>query len=152
MSNAFAIVRAAPFRTSATRRVGNGVAPWLVAVYLGSVAPGLAGELPNDIWNGNRGGIPSVTASETGVSVTLPEEAVKDAGGGSLATLVQSFLNRWAPEICSDLFDFQHAHQKLTLRAAVFAAGGGPAKYQDIVIDYRPSHEVNCIEPDNLMY
>jgi hypothetical protein len=120
-------------------------------LYLGGLAPGYAGELPDDIWNGNRGGLPSVTTNRSGVSVTLPAQAVADAGGGELAAMVEDFLNRWAPEICTDLFDFQHPHQRMNLRVAVH--GEGPiAAYQDVIIDYRPSHQVKCIEPDNLVY
>ena len=121
---------------------------------LAGLASAHAGELPSDIWNGNRGGIPSVTTNHSGVSVTLPEQAVTEASGASaaeLAPMVESFLNRWAAEICTDLFDFQHPHQGLSLRVAIVRAGSAAA-YQDVVINYRPSHEVKCIEPDNLVY
>jgi hypothetical protein len=40
----------------------------------------------------------------------------------------------------------------MTLRAAIHAAGLGPAKYQEVIIDYQPSHEVKCVEPENLLY
>lgn len=139
-------------RPSRGSLAGKGVLPWTAFLYLGCLAPGQAGELPNDIWNGNRGGFPSVTTSHAGVSVTLPAQAVTDAGGGPLAAMVQDFLNRWAPEICTDLFDFQHPHEKMTLQVAIHGAGSGPAKYQDVVIDYRPSHAVNCVQPDNLVF
>jgi len=120
-------------------------------LYLGGLVPGYAGELPNDIWNGNRGGLPSVTTNGSGVSVTLPAQAVADAGGGELAAMVEDFLNRWAPEICTDLFDFQHPHQRMNLRVAVHEEGS-VAAYRDVIINYRPSHEAKCIEPDNLVY
>jgi len=131
---------------------GKGVWQWAALLYLGSLVCGEASELPRDIWNGAHGGFPSITANGSGVSVTLPEQAITDAGGGSLASLIEDFLDRWAPEFCSDLFDFQHPRKKMTLRAAVHAAGGGAANYQEVVIDYQPSREVKCVEPDNLLY
>jgi hypothetical protein len=138
---------------------GKALVHWTALLSLGGLLlPAHAGELPNDIWNGNRGGIPSVTTNHSGVSVTLPAqavtEAVSEAGGGNageLAAMVEDFLNRWAPEICTDLFDFQHPHQRLNLRVAILGAGSAAA-YQDVVVNYRPSREVKCIEPDNLVY
>ena len=142
-----------------TATAGKALWRFTALLYLGGLVPGYAGELANDIWNGNRGGIPSVTTNGSGVSVTLPAQAVAEAGGGAggaagageLAAMVEDFLNRWAPEICTDLFDFQHPHRRMNLRAGI--QGDGPVSaYQDVVIDYRPSHEVKCIEPDNLVY
>ena len=117
-------------------------------LYFSWLVPSYANELPTDIWNGGHGGFPSVTASDSGVSVTLPEQAIID-GGGRLETLIEGFLDRWAPEICSDLFDFQHPHERMTLRVAVYTGWFNPGTYQEVVIDYRPSHEVNCVQPDN---
>jgi len=133
---------------------GKALLRFTALLYFAGVVAAGAGELANDIWNGNRGGIPSVTTSQSGVSVTLPEQAVTEAGGGegaALSAMVEGFLNRWAAEICTDLFDFQHPHQGLNLRVAILRAGAAAA-YRDVVINYRPSREVKCIEPDNLMY
>lgn len=139
-------------RSSRRPAAAKGMLRLAVCLYLGGLVPSYAGDLPSDIWNGARGGFPSVTANQSGISVTLPEQAVTDAGGGPLAAMVQNFLNRWAPEMCTDLFDFQHPHERMSLRVAVHSAGSGPAKYQEVTIDYRPSHEVKCVEPDNLLY
>ncbi len=141
-------------KAAAARNAGKALWRFAALLYLGGLVAAGAGELPNDIWNGNRGGIPSVTTNHSGVSVTLPAQAVTEAGGGSgagLSAMVEDFLNRWAPEICTDLFDFQHPHQGLNLRVAILGAGAAAA-YQDVVINYRPSREVKCVEPDNLVY
>ena len=114
--------------------------------------PELRIELPTDIWNGGHGGFPSVTANHSGVSVTLPQQAIIDAGGGPLDKLVKGFLDRWAPEMCSDLFDFQRSHERMTLSVAVYTGSFNPGTYQEVIIDYRPSHEVNCVQPDILVW
>ena len=125
---------------------------WTAFLYLIWLVPSHASELPSDIWNGGHGGFPSVTANRSGISVTLPEQAIADAGGGALDRLVKGFLDRWAPEMCTDLFDFQHPHQRMTVRVAVHGEVFSAHTYQEIVIDYRPSHEVNCVQPENLLY
>ena len=116
------------------------------------IVPSQASELPSDIWNGGHGGFPSVTANRSGISVTLPEQAILDAGGGALEKLVKGFLDRWAPEMCTDLFDFQHPHPRMTVRVAVHGDTFSARTYQEVVIDYRPSHQVNCVQPDNLVW
>ena len=116
------------------------------------VVPSHAGELPSDIWNGGHGGFPSVTANRSGISVTLPEQAIADVGGGAIDKLVKGFLDRWAPEMCTDLFDFQHPHPRMTVRVAVHGDTFSARTYQEVVIDYRPSHQVNCVQPDNLVW
>jgi len=116
------------------------------------VVPSHAGELPSDIWNGGHGGFPSVTANRSGISVTLPEQAIADVGGGAIFRSVKGFLDRWAPEICTDLFDFQHPHPRMTVRVAVHGDTFSARTYQEVVIDYRPSHQVNCVQPDNLVW
>ena len=93
-----------------------------------------------------------MTANHSGVSVTLPQQAIIDAGDGPLDTLVKGFLDRWAPEMCSDLFDFQHSHERMTLNVAVYTGSFNPGTYQEVIIDYRPSHEVNCVQPDILVW
>ena len=121
-------------------------------INLGWIGASYANELPSDIWNGGHGGLPSVTASRSGVSVTIPQQAVADAGGGSIDKLVKGFLDRWAPEICSDLFDFQHPHEKMTLRVAVYGGELNPGTYGEVVINYQPSHDINCVQPDILVW
>jgi hypothetical protein len=116
------------------------------------VVPSHASELPSDIWNGGHGGFPSVTANRSGISVTLPEQAIADVGGGAIDKLVKGFLDRWAPEICTDLFDFQHPQPRMTVRLAVHGDTCSARTYQEVVIDYRPSHQVNCVQPDNLVW
>lgn len=139
-------------RCSRFARLRSGTLRCTAFVCFSGLAPGYAGELPKDIWNGGHGGFPSMTANQSGVSVTLPEQAVAAAGGGSLASLVKGFLDRWAPQFCTDLFDFQHPHEKMTLRVAVHSAGGGPAQYQEVVVDYKPSQAVECVQPENLVF
>ena len=116
------------------------------------VVPSDASELPSDIWNGGHGGFPSVTANRSGISVTLPEQAIADVGGGAIDKLVKGFLDRWAPEMCPDLIDFQHTHPRMTVRVAVHGDTFSARTYQEVVIDYRPSHQVNCVQPDNLVW
>jgi hypothetical protein len=116
------------------------------------VVPSHASELPSDIWNGGHGGFPSVTANRSGISVTLPEQAIADVGGGAIDKLVKGFLDRWAPEMCTDLFDFQHPHPRMTVRVAVHGDTFSARTYQEVVIDYRPSHQVNCVQPDNIVW
>ena len=106
-------------RSSRRSTVDKSVLKWTTFLYLSSLLPSYATELPTDIWNGGHGGFPSVTANHSGVSVTLPQQAIIDAGGGPLDKLVKGFLDRWAPEMCSDLFDFQHSHERMTLSVAV---------------------------------
>jgi hypothetical protein len=139
-------------RSSRLPAVPKRILTWTAFLYLGWLVPSQASELPSDIWNGGHGGFPSVTASRSGVSVTLPEQAITAAGGGALDRLVKGFLDRWAPEMCSDLFDFQHPHDKMTVRVAVHTEVFNPRTYQEVVINYRPSHEVNCVQPENLVW
>lgn len=137
-----------PSRLSASRRLLK----WTAFLYLISLVSSHASDLPGDIWNGGHGGFPSVTANRSGISVTLPEQAIADAGGGALDRLVKGFLDRWAPEMCTDLFDFQHPHPRMTVRVAVHGEVFSARTYQEIVIDYRPSHQVNCVQPENLLW
>jgi hypothetical protein len=135
-------------RSSMSKRVLK----WTAFLYLIWLVPSHASELPSDIWNGGHGGFPSVTANRSGISVTLPEEAIAAAGGGALDWLVKGFLDRWAPQMCTDLFDFQRPHPRLTVRVAVHGEAFSSRKYQEIVIDYQPSHAVNCVQPENLVW
>ena len=139
-------------RSSRRSTVDKSVLKWTTFLYLSSLLPSYATELPTDIWNGGHGGFPSVTANHSGVSITLPQQAIIDAGGGPLDKLVKGFLDRWAPEMCSDLFDFQHSHERMALSVAVYTGSFNPGTYQELIIDYRPSHEVNCVQPDILVW
>jgi hypothetical protein len=130
----------------------SGILKGAALLCLMGAVPTQASELPSDIWNGGHGGFPSVTANRSGISVTLPEQAIADAGGGAIEKLVKGFLDRWAPEMCTDLFDFQHPHPRLTVRVAVHGDDFSTRKYQEVVVDYRPSHEVNCVQPDYLVW
>jgi hypothetical protein len=71
-------------------------------------APAPAAELPDDVWSGKYGGIPSVTVDAEGnVSMEVPAQAVDEAGGGSAAQFAKSFLEKWATRTCFGIFDFQ---------------------------------------------
>ena len=35
---------------------------------------------------------------------------------------------------------------------AVYTGSFNPGTYQEVIIDYRPSHEVNCVQPDILVW
>jgi hypothetical protein len=122
-----------------------------------------AGELPDDIWSGRHGGVPSITASaQDGVSMTLPARAVEEAGGGSIAQFAQNFLDKWAPDLCSGAFDFQSAHKGLKVGVALMKPAGRtvldgqPAElyevttYSDVLIDYEPNRKVTCVNPPDL--
>lgn len=113
--------------------------------------------LPEDIWSGRHGGMPAISAyrhdGKTEVSVVLPAELLVN---GSLKALTQEFLERWAPEMCSDIFDFQHPHKNMAvtlyvqrldwqykfLRFYSVSAQGG-----HLTIDYTPSRQVTCVVP-----
>ncbi len=78
-------------RSSRRSTVDKSVLKWTTFLYLRSLLPSYATELPTNIWNGGHGGFLSVTANHSGVSVTLPQQAIIDAGGGPLDTLVKGF-------------------------------------------------------------
>lgn len=131
------------------------VAPALLCVGIGAAR---AGELPEDIWSGQHGGHPSITANQSGVSITLPSEAIADAGGGSIAKLAQSFLEKYAPGMCSDVFDFQSPHKGLKVWVALMERVniGVPflnyyevsPTHIEIEFDYAPSRAVKCVSSD----
>jgi hypothetical protein len=72
-----------------------------------------AGQLPADMWadDNKYGGRPSITAGPNGVSVVLPESSIVRAGGGAVTDLAKQLLERYAPGMCSSVFDFQSAHK-----------------------------------------
>ena len=117
-----------------------------------------AGELPANIWSGKHGGFPSIAASQSGVSVTLPSQAIIEAGGGSVTTLVRSFLEQYGPGICSDVFDFQSPHKRLKVEVALMERvdTGNPLlqyyqvmpAYATVEFDYTPGRTVTCVVPE----
>jgi hypothetical protein len=129
----------------------------LASLFLG-IGVANAGELPEDIWSGKHGGHPSITANNGGVSITLPSQAVADAGGGSMAKLAQGFLEKYAPGMCSDVFDFQSPHKGLKVKVALTERVdiGIPflhyyevsPTYGEVEFDYTPSRAVKCVSPE----
>jgi len=121
-----------------------------------------AGQLPTEMWGDNNkyGGSPSITAGPNGVSVTMQANAIAQAGGGAVADLAKQILERYAPGICSSVFDFQTAHKSLTVGVAVqFPAYAVPegnlyvidGKEISVTIDYTPSRKVTCVSPEPRM-
>lgn len=119
-----------------------------------------AGELPEDIWSGKHGGHPSITANRSGVSITLPSQAIADAGGGAVVKLAQNFLEKYAPGVCSDVFDFQSPHKRLKVQVAQLERVniGIPflhfyqvsSTYREVEFDYTPGRAVKCVTPEPL--
>jgi hypothetical protein len=117
-----------------------------------------AGQLPADMWadDNNYGGRPSITAGPNGVSVVLPESAIVRAGGGAVTDLAKQLLERYAPGMCSGVFDFQSAHKALTVGVAVlspaYAVHGGNlylvGRETSVTFDYTPSHKVTCVSQE----
>jgi hypothetical protein len=117
-----------------------------------------AGQLPADMWaNDNKyGGRPSITAGPNGVSVVLPESAIVRAGGGAVTDLAKQLLERYAPGICSGVFDFQSAHKALTVGVAVLsqshAVPGGNlyvvGRETSVTFDYTPGRRVTCVSQE----
>jgi hypothetical protein len=114
-----------------------------------------AGQLPADMWadDNKYGGRPSITAGPNGVSVVLPESAIVRAGGGAVTDLAKQLLERYAPGMCSGVFDFQSAHKALTVGVAVlslaYAVPGGNlyvvGRETSVTFDYTPSRKVTCV-------
>jgi hypothetical protein len=118
-----------------------------------------AGQLPTEMWadNNKYGGSPSITAGPNGVSVTVQANAIAEAGGGSVVDLAKQILERYAPGICSSVFNFQTAHRALTVGVAVqspaYAVPGGnlyvvDGKEISVTFDYTPSRKVTCVSPE----
>jgi hypothetical protein len=114
-------------------------------------------EMPDDVWSGKYGGMPSVTVDAQGhVSMELPEGAIEVSGGGSVAGIAKDFLEKWASGSCFAVFDFQSPHKQLKVQIAVLQPSGGfvfvgaqrsvftPSGYIDVVIDYDPKGAVKC--------
>jgi hypothetical protein len=130
----------------------------VAALAVFSALPAQAGALPDSIWSGDEGCPPSITADARGdVSVTLPAQAVADAGGGSVAQIVKDFLETYGAHICSAAFDFQAAHARLKVGVALMRpvnSAGLPGQlyetqptYREVVIDYTPRDKVTCVAP-----
>jgi hypothetical protein len=117
-----------------------------------------AGQLPADMWadDNNYGGRPSITAGPNGVSVVLPESSIVRAGGGAVTDLAKQLLERYAPGMCSGVFDFQSAHKALTVGVAVlslaYAVPGGNlyvvGRETSVTFDYTPSRKVTCVSQE----
>jgi hypothetical protein len=119
-----------------------------------------AGELPKDVWADKNpyGGLPSITVNrDTGVSITLQEDAIIAAGGGDAGALAKDFLEHFGPKMCSEIIDFNKEHKGLTVRLGVQAEIRGPwrdhfyavgSNYATAVIDYAaPKRPVHCVDP-----
>ena len=132
-------------------------APAVLVLVCAGIGVANAGELPEDIWSGKHGGHPSITATQSGASITLPSQAIADAGRGWVTKLAQSFLEKYAPGMCSDAFDFQSPHEGLKVNVARMERVdiGIPFLHYDEVsptyaaveFDYTPSRTVKCEIP-----
>jgi hypothetical protein len=120
-----------------------------------------AGQLPTEMWaDDSKYGRPSITAGPDGVSITLQSNAIAEAGGGAVADLAKQFLERYAPGMCSSVFDFQTAHKAMTVGVAVqspaYAVPGGnlyvvEGKEISVTFDYTPSRKVTCVSAEPRM-
>jgi hypothetical protein len=132
----------------------------LVVVLAGVPQSGRAADRIEEIWSGAFGGFPSITAMPgRGLSVVLPHGALDGASPEQIARVAKSFMDRWAPGMCSTVFDFQSPHQKMHVEVRVMDAvtqaapgdmtpmGPGSQVYADIVFDYMPSWKVTCVVP-----
>jgi hypothetical protein len=137
--------------------------PYIGAVFgaalaiLALPAAASAVEMPDDVWSGKYGGMPSVTVDAQGhVSMELPAQAIEVAGGGSVAGIAKDFLEKWASGACFAVFDFQSPHKHLKVQIAVLHASESfvfegaernlftPSGYIDVIIDYDPKGSVKC--------
>ena len=125
-----------------------------------------AGQLPNDMWRNDDkyGGNPAIVAGPEGVSVVLQDKAVIAAGGGTVVELAKQFLERYAPGMCSTVFNFQQPHLALTVGVTIQSLsltepddddaavrGGNPYrvdKEEKVTFDYTPSRTVQCVSPE----
>jgi hypothetical protein len=87
----------------------------------------------------------------------MQANAIAEAGGGAVADLVKQFLERYAPSMCSSVFDFQSAHKALTVGVAVQSPAqvvpGGSLYVVDrkeisVTFDYTPGRKVTCVSPE----
>src|ERR1700760_699317 len=80
-----------------------------------------AGQLPNDMWRNDDkyGGNPAIVSGPGGVLGVLQDKAVIAAGGSTVAELAKQFLERYAPGMCSTVFNFQQPHLALTVGVTI---------------------------------
>ena len=127
------------------------------ALYMSDLRASAAAELPEDIWSGRYGGVPSLTVDAQGnVSMEIPADAIVKAGGGTASGLAKDFLDHWASAACFQLFDFQSPHKNLKVQIAVLHPSGSlvaddalrtlytRSGYIDVVIDYEPRLSTKC--------
>jgi hypothetical protein len=109
-------------------------------------------------WNDERG-FPSITFNSSGLHVTLPEGLLAEAIalGKSREQAVVSFLNRYAPGMCTDMSDMQVSHTGLSVHVRLqreleeflphhaFVVDDAE---QDFVVNYAPKKPGHCIDPD----
>jgi hypothetical protein len=133
------------------------MAPIAAGLASAGVGAASAAGLPEDIWSGEYGGVPSLTVDADGhVSMQIPAGAIIKAGGGTVSGIAKDFLERWASDFCFELFDFQSPHKNLKVQIAVlrpeFSLVVNEALrtlythsgYIDVVIDYEPKRETKC--------
>jgi hypothetical protein len=148
----------ASFESGAMRRLWA-MAPLGLAL-AGLPQTGHATDIIEEIWSGDFGGYPSITVMPgQGLSVVLPHGTLDGASREQIARVAKSFMDRWAPGVCSTVFDFQSPHQKMHIEVRVMNAvtqaapgdmtpmGPGSQVYADIVFDYVPNRQVTCIVP-----
>ena len=117
-----------------------------------------AGQLPAEMWaDDTKYGHPSITAGPDGVSITIQSNAIAEAGGGAIADLAKQFLEKYAPGMCSSVFDFQTAHKAMTVGVAVQSPAYGGDLYVvggkeiPVTFDYTPNRKVTCVSADPRM-
>jgi hypothetical protein len=120
-----------------------------------------AGQLPAEMWaDDTKYGHPSITAGPDGVSITIQSNAIAEAGGGAIADLAKQFLEKYAPGMCSSVFDFQTTHKAMTVGVAVqspaYAVPGGDlyvvgGKEISVTFDYTPNRKVTCVSAEPRM-
>ena len=146
-------------RSCAGTRIGNRARAAAVGIVTAAPIATHASGLPDDVFSGAYGGAPSITANaELGVSITIPADAIDEAGGGTIMQIAKGFLDRFGPHICSGTFDFQSPHRGLKIAVAVT---GRPksllddvaeeisqvSAYREVTIDYEPRQKVTCVTP-----
>ena len=109
-----------------------------------------------DIWH-TADGLPAIVLNGEGVSVTMPQQAMKQAraAGLSVEQAVGAFLGRYASHMCSEMVDMNAARQltvhlrvmnevRLPFRGRAFVVDPDDI---DVVIDYKPEHQTICVDP-----
>ncbi len=109
-----------------------------------------------DIWRGHDG-LPAISLSDAGVSVTMPQSALRKAraAGLSVEQAVGAFLGRYGTRMCSEVIDLNTSRRlsvHLHLQDEVPAPLPGHLYVADpdgieMVIDYAPAEKATCIDP-----